>query len=181
MARNIKNLGNDIARALRNVGYQEALLIVDTTLEEMDNYIDPNIYDTGHLADSGFGYVNGKLVKMTDAGRDTGNLPITEPEITPISAGEGHYAITISYHTPRPWKKGPNGYFDYAPYVLEPPGGYSGFVRSSVFQSRRQAAYKGLMKSSHFDNSRLRAAIERGIQRGITLAGRRIAYKLSEL
>jgi hypothetical protein len=177
MARDIKRLIPDLTRALKNVGYQEALLIADTTLEEMDNYIDPNVYDTGHLADSGFGYVDGKLVKMTEAGRDTSSLPITEPAISMGGAGEGHYNITISYHTPRP---GRTRVFDYAPYVLE--GGASDrMIRTKVFQSRRQAAYKGLMKSSHFDKTRLRAAIDRGIQRGLTLGGRRIAYKLAEL
>jgi hypothetical protein len=177
MARDIKRLIPDLTRAIQNVGYQEALLLVDTTLEEMVPCVP---VDKGHLINTGFGYVDGKLVATSDnisGVDDTSNLATIEPSINVGVAGEGHYNITISFHSPRP---GRNRSFDYAPYVLE--GGASDrMIRTKVFQSRRQTAYKGLMKSSRFDKTRLRAAIDRGIKRGLTLSGRRIAYKLAEL
>jgi hypothetical protein len=177
MARDIKRLIPDLTRALKNVGYQEALLLVDTILEEMVPCVP---IDKGHLINTGFGYVDGKLVATSDnisGVDDTSSLDIIEPAISVGGAGEGHYNITISFHSPRPGKYRD---FDYAPFVLE--GGASDkMIRTTVFQSRRQAAYKGMLKSSHFDSSRLRLAIDRGIKRGLTLGGRRIAYKLAEL
>lgn len=189
MAKNINTLYHDLRMAIEGVGYKEALLIVDTTLEEMDPVI-PR--DTERLADSGFGYINGKMVAETDKGRSTSNYGVVPPVDVPVTnPGEGQYDITISYHTPKPAgdhatvtkMEGGQEVFDYAPYVLEGYKGLESMIRTEPFRSRRASALKGMLgkRGSVFDASRIRLAVERGLQRGLTLTAQRIVQKLSEL
>lgn len=186
MVKDIKELPRDIEAKLQKVGFREACLIVDTTLDEMEGQIPT---DTWRLIDSGFGYVNGRLVKDTDKGRSNNRLDIMEPDgIVETSPGKHHYDITICYHTPKPVGEQANvskmyhgeRVFDYAPYVLE-GGGATAFKRTSSFRSRRASAFLGMAKKvgSHFSKTQLKTAINRGLESGLSRAAMQIVRDLT--
>lgn len=188
MDKDLRMLPTDIARSMNNIGYREACLIVDTTLDEMDDGIP---VDTWRLIDSGFGYVNGRLVKETDQGRSNNDLDIMPPEGIPTTnPAADHFHLTISYHTPKPAgsmatvTKTYRGkqVFDYAPYVLE-GGGAESMIHTESFRSRRAAALRGMAKKvgTTFSKAQLNAAIDRGLQAGLSRVGVDIVRTLSSL
>lgn len=186
MARDFKQFPKDIAAKLEKVGFREACLIVDTILEEMDPTIP---VETWRLIDSGFGYVNGQLVNVTDQGRSHNRLDVMPPDVLPVRKGtEKQYDILISYHTPKPVGRNATKFkmyhgqpvFDYAPKMLESDAD-DYMYRQASFSSHRKAALKSMAKKvgSSFTKTQLNAAIKRALQKGISKVGSRIVMELS--
>ena len=177
MVKDIRQLSSDINRRLREISRREACKIVDETIDAMDDAIP---VDTWRLIDSGFGYVDGDLVKVSDQGRSHNRLPIVQPpNPTAYSGADFHHELTIKYHTPKPSKR--YGIFDYAPYVLEGKEGVTRFVRTARFYSRRAIAIKAMASNPKITRAKVQASIRAGLQRGLTRVGRSIADELGSL
>jgi len=177
MVKDIRQLSSDINRRLREISHREARKIVDEAIDAMDDAIP---VDTWRLIDSGFGYVDGDLVKVSDQGRSHNRLPIVQPpNPTAYSGADFHHELTIKYHTPKPSKR--YGIFDYAPYVLEGREGVTRFVRTARFYSRRATAIKAIASNPKITRAKVQASIRAGLQRGLTRVGRSIADELGSL